>query len=505
MFNKIKMLSMTACAVFLLQSCHSDDDALFDLSTPVQITRVDSTVLANMRTVPAVPVLGGDVTQADVDAAQEAADKANGINSLFTLAAIVSGRASFQDLSGAAPGTEPCKVKLSKLAYDTIGGAGEATTSTGVVMVPYSDDANSFCNEPRPVVLYAHGTNADRDYDLSKIISDPSNAANQEGMIMLAMYASEGYVVVAPNYAGYADSALSYHPYVDEVQQSTEMINALDNVRTHASTIGANLSSKLFVTGLSQGGYVAMATHKALQARGETVTASLSASGPYVLSKFLDTVMAGYVNGGATTFAPMYLTALDRANNIYGDNPSEVYAVAGSDNIFPNPGANDEGYPVNALFSENSQPPLPADAYPLGYAGQVAPFDTNHVLTDAFRSDYLAATPGSIGNKVKELAKAGDLNNWSPTAPLVMCGAERDPVVYFSANTETMAEYWMTNPYVSKLDLDATPAGSSALLQGAWQSAGIDVPDVHSVTGVYCAGAGLATFNSLSATSVAAR
>ena len=356
MFNKIKMLSITACAVFLLQSCHSEDDALFDLSTPVQITRVDSTVIANMRTVPAVPVLGGEVTQADVDAAQEAADKVNGINSLFTLAAIVSGRATFQDLSGAAPGTEPCKVKLSKLAYDTVGGAGEATTSTGVVMVPYSDNANSFCNEPRPVVLYAHGTNADRNYDLSKIISDPSNAANQEGMIMLAMYASEGYVVVAPNYAGYADSALSYHPYVDEVQQSTEMINALENVRTHASAIGANLSSKLFVTGLSQGGYVAMATHKALQAKGETVTASVPVSGPYVISKFLDKVMDGHVNFGATTFAPMYLTALDRTHNIYDDDATGVYAISDVDNIFPNPGAVSSSLPNYALFSQGNTP-----------------------------------------------------------------------------------------------------------------------------------------------------
>ena len=406
MFKKIKILSLSICAALTLQACH-DDDHIATADAPKQVLDVTSGVYAQLR------------------ASSPAAD------GLFQLAGTVAG-------TGTAAGTEPCQVRLHKMEYDTVGGAGEATNSTGVVMVPYGTDAA--CTGPRPVVLYAHGTNIDRDYDLSTIIADPNNAANSEGTIMLAFYAAQGYVVVAPNYAGYADSALSYHPYVNEVQQSTEMIDALNHVRTHASSIGADLSSKLFVSGLSQGGYVAMATHKALEAKGETVTASLSASGPYVISKFLDTVMGGYVNGGATTFAPMYLTALDRAHDIYDDTPTEVYAVAGSDNIFPNPGANDDGYPVNALFSENSQPPLPAGAYPLGYAGQGAPFDTNHVLTDTFRSDYLAATPGSVGNAVKELAIAGDLNDWQPAAPLVMCAAANDPVVYYTQNTQTMTD-----------------------------------------------------------------
>ena len=99
--------------------------------------------------------------------------------------------------------------------------------------------------------------------------------------MLLAAYASKGYAVIAPNYAGYSDSSLNYHPYLDETQQSTEMMNALDHVREHAGLLGASLSSELFVTGLSQGGYVAMATHKALEASGEKVAASMPVSGPY--------------------------------------------------------------------------------------------------------------------------------------------------------------------------------------------------------------------------------
>ena len=494
MFNKIKVLSLAACAALVLQSCHSDDDALF-------------------ATVPdAAPQEVGDISG---NAYGSLRSGSSALDSLFVLAGTVAG-------TGTAVGDEPCNVKMHKMTYDTVGGAGEATTSTGVVMVPYGD--NAACSGSRPVVLYAHGTNADRNYDLSAFPSDTSNPAAGEAGIMLAFYAAQGYVVVAPNYAGYADSTLSYHPYVDEVQQSTEMINALDHVRTYAADIGAELSPKLFITGLSQGGYVAMATHKALQAKGETVTASIPVSGPYMISKFLDKVMDGHVNFGATTFAPMYLTALDRAHNIYDDDATGVYAIDDVDNIFPNPGADSSSLPSFALFSQGSSPsPIAADApiafqnsafanefpiinnvLPLGFAGSatdvlagIIPYDTNHLLTDQLRSDYLAGTAGTIGNKVKELALEGDLNNWTPTAPLVMCGSSNDPVVYFDMNTEEMEDYWGSG-FATKLDLSgATPSTAFALIQGAWAQANVSQAEVHGTTGAYCAGAGLGLFNSM--------
>lgn len=466
MMTKIKILSMSVCAAFMLQACH-DDDYVPTANSPKQVLDISPSVYAQLR------------------ASSASAD------GLFQLAGTVAG-------TGTATGDEPCQVKLHKMSYDTVGGAGEATTSTGVVMVPHG--TNAACTGPRPVVLYAHGTTADRDYDLSKIISDPDNAANSEGTIMLAFYASQGYVVVAPNYAGYADSALSYHPYVDEVQQSTEMIDALNHVRTHADNMGADLSSKLFVSGLSQGGYVAMATHKALQAKGETVTASVPVSGPYAMADFLDTVMGGYVNGGATTFTPMYLTALEKAHDIY-DDPSEVYAAAyvDAENSLPKPGAidaTDAGLPSDALFSTGSQPPLPQGAYPLGYGA-------DHLLSDAFRTQYLTAFAGSTASnaayKIRELAKEADLQDWTPSAPVVMCGANSDPVVYH-LNSNAMAEYWapyVTAGLVTNLDLDEAPSGNFATIQGAWQAANVSTAAVHGTTGVYCAGAGLALFNTL--------
>ena len=91
------------------------------------------------------------------------------------------------------------------------------------------------------------------------------------------MFAAQGYIVVAPNYAGYDISTLTYHPYLNADQQSKDMIDALTAARTalpHTLTTRTTDGGKLFITGYSQGGHVAMATHRAMQAAGMTVTAS---------------------------------------------------------------------------------------------------------------------------------------------------------------------------------------------------------------------------------------
>lgn len=443
MLKKIKLLSLLVCSSFVLVACNSDDDLLLTADAPKQLVNANSTVYASIR------------------------------------GASPTANALFASLGATNVGDELCDVKVHRMSYDTIGGAGEAVTSSGVFMLPHGTDPA--CSGPRPVLLYAHGTSTDRDYDLSQFTLNPGNAATNEAVLLLAAYASKGYAVIAPNYAGYSDSTLSYHPYADEVQQSTEMMDALDHVRTYADMLGADLSSKLFISGLSQGGYVAMATHKALEAKGETVTASMPVSGPYAMLDFVDTIFAGYVNGGATTFAPMFLTALQMSDSIYSD-PSEVYDAKYAElaeNSLPRTGGFAEsGLPAAALFS--GEPPAGANAL------NIMGFDDDaHLLSDSFRGAYLTdlATNGdSPVNAIRALVKERDMRDWQPGAPMLLCGSSLDPVVYFS-NTTTMTDYWAENPYVKAMDM-------------AEAMAEVDISSMHGLTGSYCAGAGLQYFGS---------
>jgi len=152
-----------------------------------------------------------------------------------------------------------CTVNVYQIGYTTVGGQNEPTSASGALMVPSGSDSS--CQGPRPIVLYAHGTTPNKSFNIAAI----SASGDDEGLILAAVFAAKGYIVVAPNYAGYDTSALTYHPYLVADQQSKDMIDALTAARSALPVAAApNVTDamKLFVTGYSQGGFVAMATHR---------------------------------------------------------------------------------------------------------------------------------------------------------------------------------------------------------------------------------------------------
>src|ERR1700730_2198258 len=196
-----------------------------------------------------------------------------------TFAAQVGATASGKQLLQLT-GTPTCGVDFYYLKFWTVGGAKETTQSSGALMVP---TGGSGCSGPRPIVLYAHVTDTNQALNIADI-TDPTNT---EGVLIAAMFAAQRYIVVAPNYAGYDISTLGYHPFLNAAQQSGEMMDILTAARTalpKTFAAAATDNGKLFVTGYSEGGYVAMATQRALQAAGAKVTAAAPMSGTYALN-----------------------------------------------------------------------------------------------------------------------------------------------------------------------------------------------------------------------------
>ncbi len=186
-----------------------------------------------------------------------------------TLQAQLSATASGKQLLQIT-GAPACGVDFYYIRFWTVGGAGETTQSSGALMVPTGAGS---CSGSRPIVLYAHGTQTEKAFNIANI-QDPGNT---EGALVAAMFAAQGFIVVAPNYAGYDISTLGYHPFLNATQQSGEMIDSLSAARTALpNTFGHAISDsgKLFLTGYSEGGYVALATLRAMGAAGLPVTAA---------------------------------------------------------------------------------------------------------------------------------------------------------------------------------------------------------------------------------------
>jgi alpha/beta superfamily hydrolase len=397
-------------------------------------------------------------------------------------------------------GAPSCDVNVYHIEYYTVGGANESTTASGALMVPSGSAAS--CQGARPIVLYAHGTSTERNFN----IADLTDQQNAEGILLAAFFAARGYIVVAPNYAGYDTSTLTYHPFLVGDQQSDDMIDALTAARSALSSNSqVSDNGQLFITGYSQGGYVAMATQRAMQAASMPVTAAAPMSGPYALAAFVDAEFEGEVSGGAPVVATLLLTAYQNSyGNIYSA-ASDVFAAQYAPDIatlFPSTMSRSQIYaagllPQTALF--DSTPPTPAYAAmtPATTPAVLAPvfaqgFGPDGLITNAYRLSFLQdaqANPDggfpTLGNDMpaaapalpwRQALKLNDLRGWTPVAPTMLCGGDQDPEVFFM-NTQLMQAYWAAyapaaTP-VSVLDLDAsTPsAGLNGTLQSDFQLA----------------------------------
>ena len=371
-------------------------------------------------------------------------------------------------LDGTATPDAKCDIKIEKVSYPTVGAAGERTNATAALMLPSGDSAD--CQGDRPILLYAHGTTTDKGYDFSQV-ANPQNPAAGESTLIAANFAAQGYIVVAPNYAGYDESDLDYHPYLVAEQQATDMADALDSARTIIARqqrandpdyTNLDDSGKLFISGYSQGGHVAMATARMFEQNDEPVTAIAPLSGPYALAAFGDEIFRGNVNIGASRFAPLLGIGLqEKYGNIYGKK-SDIFLDKYADAQLPSETAFGDlvtagKLPNNALFQKN-----PTDAIFAGLSqgklfSVLGGYDENdYLIKTDFRAAYVADTikhPDGLmtenGNKMPAVApennlrkalKDNDLRGYVPTMPTLICGGNQDPTVYFDTNTGSMVE-----------------------------------------------------------------
>ncbi len=410
-------------------------------------------------------------------------------------------------------GSPICGVDFYHIVFWTTGAAGEMTQSSGALMVPTGPSGT--CSGPRPIVEYAHGTQTNKAAN----IADITDTSNTEGALIAAMFAAQGYIVVAPNYAGYDISTLAYTPYTVAAQNAAEMMDMLAAARTALPNTFASSTrdnGTLFLTGYSQGAYVAMATLRAMEAANMKVTAFAGGSGPYALEAFVDSIVFGDVALGATEFAPLLANSYQHA---YGNIDSTTVPVfsptyTNAQTLLPST------TPIDTLFAENllpqtavwnsttpvvdipGQPALSAELTaalaipdPMNPANAVFDlgFGNPSLLTNTLRVAYaedaatnpdgavptptagvpIAKTKPTLG--LRQDAWLNDMRNgaWGPIVPSLLCGGDQDPTVFFSVNTLTMQAFWSGTPYakaVTVLDVNGSPSGPFAAIQTGFQA-----------------------------------
>ncbi len=331
-----------------------------------------------------------------------------------------------QALSGKAK----CDVKVVSLFYNTPGAKGEDANASGVLLVP-----SGTCTSAAPLVAYAKGTDVQKPRTLA-------NPADGETFLLAAVYAAQGYAVVATDYLGFAKSTYAYHPYLHADSEASSVIDSIRAARGAAAGVGLTLSGKVMLTGYSQGGHASMAAHRAIERDipGEIVVAAgAHLAGPYNMS---GSIQSPAVIAGVQFFVPYLVTAWQK---IYGGiyaSPAQAFKAPYADYIetlLPSPTLT-----YTTLITTGRLP---------GGGGET-PTQARDLV---FQSAFLTDAQTNVNNPLFLAAKKNDLLGWNPKAKTLLCGGAGDPTVP-PALQQKVAQADFTSrglTNVSSVDVDA--------------------------------------------------
>lgn len=344
----------------------------------------------------------------------------------LTTAQIDAGTAGsgLQPLTGKAK----CDVKVVALNYATVGAKGsESTNASGVMLVPAGA-----CTAAAPLVAHARGTDVLKTRTLA-------NPQDPETFLLAAMFAAQGYAVVATDYLGYAKSAYGFHPYLHADSEATVVIDSVRAARNAAGTVAASLSGKVMFTGYSQGGHASMAAQRAAERDYGTefnVAAGAHLAGPYNLSGSLRSPQPA---AGAQLFAPYMLTSLQKVySNIYTD----VKAVFKA--------------PYSGYIETLMPHPTMGNSALLGSG--LLPGGTASTALDAlFQPGYLDAVKTSDSQPFYVAAKKNDLLGWTPKAKVLLCGGSGDPTVPPAIHQNVMKADFDSRGVTNVVSVDVDP------------------------------------------------
>lgn len=167
-------------------------------------------------------------------------------------------------------------IDLYEVKYTSVDADGAPVMLSGLLAMPQQ-------KLTKGLVLFCHGTTADRRNVPSAM--SPDNGVSIDTRLSILAFATSGYAVIAPDYLGLGVHE-GIHPYAQRVnaRSGRDIVIA---ARNFAGTRDFDFANKLYVTGYSEGGGIAMWTARELWSESDRrlhPTAAAPLSGPYDLS-----------------------------------------------------------------------------------------------------------------------------------------------------------------------------------------------------------------------------
>jgi pimeloyl-ACP methyl ester carboxylesterase len=201
-----------------------------------------------------------------------------------------------------------CGITMYRVVYWTQH-LGKAERVSGLFAIPTR--AN-----PKATVMWLHGTSVQRSFA-------PSTPTREEGVLISATYAGNGFLTIAPDYVGLGQSQ-SYHPYL----YTPTTVNAARDLLTAAQLVAGGMAipwtSKFCIAGFSQGASAAAVLQRSIESDpppNVELLATAAMAPPLNLAEI--TVPTALITSATTS--SLYLAYIVYAfSKIYNHEPNSV-------------------------------------------------------------------------------------------------------------------------------------------------------------------------------------
>jgi hypothetical protein len=293
-------------------------------------------------------------------------------------------------------------VQQWSITYTTVGTHGELLLVSAGVYMPIGVD------RPVPLVSVAHGT-----------LTDKSNVPSNDGIIAQAIgHASHGSVAVFADYIGMGVDATDFPAYLIADINASTSLDALRATRELARRETLSLDGRLFISGYSQGGQVAMALARMIEndpRSGFRVTAAAPASGPYDLYETSRVVLSRSIIYVPSSLYAIYAVAAYQATYNVAERLDQL--------LTPSASAIGDRLLTTGMTQAEWAPLVP------------------RVARDALQPEVLDAVLNNPQHPLSVALRANQTYDWLPTAPLKMYYAEGDIDVPFAVNATAAADH----------------------------------------------------------------
>lgn len=290
-------------------------------------------------------------------------------------------------------------VNVFSIVYETVDWNDQPREASGALYIPDIETSNGF-----PLLSSHHGTVTKRD-----------NVASVTPLLGFEalMGASTGYLTCSPDYLGLGVSTDVFHPFI-HISVVDGVIDFVRAARNYSCENDIVLNGQLFLSGYSEGGYVTMATHKAMEEQFPdefVITASAPMAGPY------DVLGTAFELFAETTFSyPSYFGYVVAAY-------STIYGWDRMDEFFQSP------------YAEMIQ-----DLYDGTHTlGQINDALTT-VVEDLFQTKFMVDFTGEGEQEIKTAFRENSLLDWTPRAPIRIFHGDADDAVPYSNAQRVLEE-----------------------------------------------------------------